>query len=97
MSQPPSLGECCVALSQCLIRITETEKDDPQERRRRHLGVKSDLMDKGLVGDRIIKRKHLFQVRPGRNKSADKHQVSTRGQVTENEPGGVVPLTAQTQ
>ena len=32
MSQPPSLGDCRVALSQCLVGKAETEKDNPQIR-----------------------------------------------------------------
>ena len=31
MSQPPSLGDCCVAPCQCLVRKAETEKDNPQD------------------------------------------------------------------
>src|SRR5216683_1900375 len=29
MSQPPSLGDCCVGLCQCLVGKAKTEKDDP--------------------------------------------------------------------
>jgi hypothetical protein len=54
-------------------------------------------MDKRAMGDRIIKRKRLFQMRPGRSKPAGKHKVSTGGVVTQNQPGGIAALTAQTQ
>jgi hypothetical protein len=54
-------------------------------------------MDNRAVGDWIIKRKHLLQMRPGRSKPANPHQVSTGGVVTQNEPGGIVALPAQTQ
>jgi hypothetical protein len=60
MSQPPSLGNRCAALSQCLVGKAETEKDTPQDRLRIYVGVGSDLMDKGAVGDWIIKRKNGF-------------------------------------
>jgi hypothetical protein len=61
------------------------------------VGVKSDLMDKGAVGDRIVKRKRLFQMRSGKRKSAAKHQGSTGGQMGQDKPGGIVALKAYTQ
>ena len=97
MSQPPGLSDRCVALCQCSIGKAEPKQDNPQIRLGSHLEVDSDLMGKGAVGDWIIKRKRLFQVRPGGRKLADKHQVVTGGEVTQNEPGGIVALTAQTQ
>ncbi len=45
MSRPPSLSDCCAAPCQCLVRIAKTEKDDPQDRLRYHLGVASGLME----------------------------------------------------
>jgi hypothetical protein len=88
MSHPTSLSDFCTALCQCLIRKAEAEKDDPQ----------APLCPcKRAVGDLIVKRKHLFQMRPGRRKPADIHQGSTGGIVAQNEPGGIVALTAQTQ
>ena len=45
----------------------------------------------------IIKRKPRFQMRSGCRELADIHQVSTGGQVTQNEPSGIVALAAQTQ
>ena len=54
-------------------------------------------MGKRAVADRIVKRKHLFEMRPGRSKPADRHQCSSGGQVAQNEPGGLVALMAQTQ
>src|ERR1700730_14963199 len=57
----------------------------------------SGLMDKRAVGDRIIKRKPRFQMQSGRREIAGKHQGSTGGGVTQNEPGGIVALPAQTQ
>jgi hypothetical protein len=59
--------------------------------------VGSGLLDKRVVGDRVIKRQRLFQMRPGWRKPAGKRQVITRGVVTQNEPSGIVALTAQTQ
>src|ERR1700682_3434493 len=97
MSQSASLGDCCIALCQCLVGKAETEKDVPKHRLRVYVGMESGLMDKRPVGDRIIKRKRLFEMRPGWRKPADKYQVSSRGGVTQNEPGGIVALTAQTQ
>ena len=55
------------------------------------------LLNKRTLGDWIIKRKDLLQMGPGRSKPATIHQVYTRGVVTENEPGRVVALAAQTQ
>src|SRR5215813_7537804 len=61
------------------------------------MGMESGLTDKGAVGDWIIQRKHLIEMRPRRRKSAGKHQVSTGGGVTQNEPGGIITLTAPKQ
>jgi hypothetical protein len=61
------------------------------------VGVISSQLDKRVAGEWIIKRKDLFEVRPGQSKSAGKHQVSAGGVVTQNEPSGIVPLTAQMQ
>src|SRR5215467_12255585 len=49
------------------------------------------------MGVRIVKREHRFEVRSGRGKAADPHQVSTAGVVTHYEPCGIVPSTAQMQ
>ena len=61
------------------------------------MGGFAGLMDKRAVGDRIIKREHVLKMRQGRSKLAGKQQVSTGGVVTQNEPSGVVALTAQAQ
>src|ERR1700730_11636230 len=97
MSQSPSLVDGRIAPCQCLVRIAETEKDDPQERLRAYGGVESGLMGKCAMGIWIIKRQRLFEMRPGRRRPADMHQISTGGEVTQNEPAGIVALTAQTQ
>jgi hypothetical protein len=47
--------------------------------------------------DWIIERKSLFEMRLGWRKPADKEQISTRGEVTHNAPGGIAALAAQTQ
>jgi hypothetical protein len=54
-------------------------------------------MQKRAVGDWIIKRQHLFQMRSGWPELAAIHQVSTGGAVTQNKAGGIIALTAQTQ
>src|ERR1700730_15015907 len=54
-------------------------------------------MDKRAVGDPIVERNRLFQMRPGRRKSARTKQVQTEVVVTQSEPGGIVALTAQAQ
>src|SRR5437762_959978 len=97
MSKPPGLINCRIASCQCLVGTAETEKDNSQDALCVYVRVVTGLIDEGAVGVRIIKRKHLFQMRPGRDKSAGKHQVSTGGIVTQNESGGIVALTAQTQ
>src|SRR5271166_89284 len=55
------------------------------------------MTSKRAVGIGIIKRKPCLQMRSGWRKPAGKHQVSTGGGVTQNEPAGIVALTAQTQ
>src|SRR5580704_12263023 len=55
MSQSASLGNCCIALRQCLVRKAETEEVDPRDRLRVYVGVGRGVMDKRAVGDRIIK------------------------------------------
>src|SRR6516162_9073792 len=55
------------------------------------------LIDKRTVGDGIVKRKHLIQMRLGCRKLADEHQISTKGIVTQNKRGRSVALIAQTQ
>jgi len=65
MSQPLSLSDGCLALCQCQMGKPETEKDDPQHRLRCHVYLNCSLWDERAVGDRIIKRKQFFQVRPG--------------------------------
>src|SRR5262249_61264280 len=52
--QPPSLGHCGVAPCQCLLRITETEKREPQKRLCVNVGVVSGLMGQRTVGNRIV-------------------------------------------
>src|SRR6266446_10489187 len=54
-------------------------------------------MQKRAVGDWIIKRKHLSQMRSGWPELAAIHQVSAGRAVTQNEAGGIIALTAQTQ
>src|ERR1700730_3993191 len=97
MSQSASLGDCWFALCQCLGWKAETEEVDSQDRLRVYVGVGCGVMDKRAVGDRIIKRNPRFQMRSGRRELAGNHQVSTGGQVTQNKPGGIIALAAQTQ
>ncbi len=54
-------------------------------------------MDKRVVRDQIVKRKHLLQMRLGRSEPAGKKLRSAGRQVTQNEPGGIVALTAHLQ
>src|ERR1700730_10222944 len=97
MSQPQSLSDCGAALCQCLVWKAQTEQDNCRIRLRADAGVVRVVMAKRAGGIWIIKRNHLLEVRSGWGKPADKHQVSTGGQVAQNEPGGVIALTAQTQ
>src|SRR5215831_7339426 len=97
MSQPQRLGDGGIAPCQCLVRIAETEKDNPQIHLCEHLGVNPGLMDKRAVGDWIVERKDLFEMRSGRSELANKHQGSPGRRVTQNEPTGIIALTAQTQ
>jgi len=64
MSQLPCFSDCQVTLRQCLVGIAETEEDNPQECLLVHMGVESGLMNKRAVGDWIVKRERLLQVRP---------------------------------
>ena len=66
MSQPPSLSDWL----RCSVPMPGRDSRDrrgqfPKYRLRVLHGVDSGLMDKRAVGDRIIKREHLFQMRPG--------------------------------
>ena len=54
-------------------------------------------MDKRAVEDWVVKRKQLFQMRPGQSKPTRKHQTCARDAVTENESAGIVALIAQPQ
>src|SRR5262245_58838613 len=96
MSEPLRLY-ICVAACQCLLRKTETEKSIPQIRLCKYVGMNSDVMDERALGNGIISRQRLFKMQSRLSKPAGKHQVYSRGQVTQNEAGRVVPLTAQTQ
>jgi hypothetical protein len=49
------------------------------------------------MGVRIVKCEHRLEVRSGRGKAADPHQVSTAGVVTHYEPCGIAPSMAQMQ
>src|SRR5271157_5892062 len=97
MRQSPRLGNCLVALCQCLVGKAETKEDDPQSRLCCQLRVDSGLTHEREMGVRIVQREHRFEVRSGRGKAASKHQVSTGGVVTHYEPSGIVPSTAQMQ
>ena len=85
MSQPPCLGDCCIALCHRLIRIAEIEKHNPQKRLRVYLWVVSGVIGQRAVGDRIVERKHFFEMRAARYKPARKQQVVTGGIMAENE------------
>ena len=61
------------------------------------MGVAPGLIDKRAVGDRIIKRKHLFEMRSRRRKLPGKQQVSTGAVMTQHHAGGIVALAAQPQ
>lgn len=50
-----------------------------------------------MVRDRIIERKHLFQMRTRRGKLTGKHQVPTGGIVAEDEASRVISTTALNQ
>ena len=65
MSQPVGLSDCCAAPCQCLVGKAEAEEDNSQKPLRQRSGVDSRLMDKRAVGDLIIKRKRLFEMRSG--------------------------------
>ena len=54
-------------------------------------------MNKRAVGDRIVERKRLLEMRSRRREPAAIHQVSTSGQVAQNKPGRIVTLVAQRQ
>src|SRR5215831_603479 len=97
MRQSPRLGNCLAALCQCLVGKAETKEDEPQSRLGCQLRVDSGLTHEQVMGVWIVKCEHRFEVRSGRGKAPDPHQVSTRRVVTHYEPGGVVPSTAQVQ
>src|SRR6516164_2704959 len=82
---------------QPLVGEAEAEKGIPQIRLCKYVRVNSGMTDKRALGDWIIERKRLFQMRPRRSKHAAEHQVYPRGQVTQNEACDVVTLVAQMQ
>ena len=65
MRQSPRLGNCGVALCQCLVGEAETKEDDPQSRLCCQLRVHSGLTHEWMMGARIVKREHRFEVRSG--------------------------------
>src|SRR5215469_3544806 len=54
-------------------------------------------MRERAMANRIIKREHLFEMRSGGRKPADRRQYSSGAHVTQNEAGGIVVLTAYPQ
>ena len=64
MSQPPSLGDCCVALYQCLVGKAETEQGKSQKSLYSYARAEPGLTDERALGDWIVKRKRLFLMRP---------------------------------
>lgn len=59
--------------------------------------MNSDVTNKQALGNGVISRQRLFEMRSRLSKPAVKHQVYSRGQMTQNEAGRVVPSTAQKQ
>src|SRR5262249_25130624 len=97
MPQGQSLGDAGVTLRQRLVREAETKKGNSQLPSGSHAGVVSGRLARRLVGNRIVKSERLLQMGAGQSKPAYIHQGSTGGGVAQNEPGGVVVLTAQAQ
>jgi len=48
-------------------------------------------------GDRVIKRKRCFEMRPGGRKPAGKHQPCPHGAMTETQSDRIIAFPAQTQ
>ena len=63
--RPLSLGDDCITLFQRLVRVTKTEKGIPQIRLGYCVGVCPGLIGEPAMGNWIIRRKHLFQMRSG--------------------------------
>ena len=59
--------------------------------------VKSDLIDKRAVGERITNSEQVFEMRSGWVEPASVHQGSTGRQVTQNEPDGIIALSTEMQ
>src|SRR5580698_8226872 len=97
MGKRPSLGDCSATLCEGLIGITETEKNNPQSRLRAQVGMDAKLIDKGVVCDWIVKRRHLFQMRSRRSKPAGNHQVLTISVEPQNDTRAIIALAAQAQ
>src|SRR5215468_5714344 len=57
----------------------------------------SRLIDKPAAGRWIIKCEHLVDMQSACQKPAGKPQGSNEGGVTQNQPGGIVTQTAETQ
>ena len=77
MRQSPRLGNCLVALCQCLVGKAGTKEDDRQSRLCCQLRVDSGLTHERVMGVRIVKRENRLEVRSGRGK-ADEARPSAR-------------------
>ena len=77
ISQAARLGDGLVAFCQRLIRIAETEKDNPQKGSRVYVRVTTGVMNERAVRAWLIKRKRLLQMILGLRELAGKQQVST--------------------
>ena len=58
--------------------------------------MNAGLIDEQAVGYRIINRADLFEVQPGCGKLACHKQSSAQRVITQNEPTGILALTAKT-
>ena len=77
ISQAARLGDGLVAFCQRLIRIAETEQENPQEGLRVYVRVTTGVMNERAVRAWLIKRKRLPQMRLGLRELACKQQIST--------------------
>ena len=54
MCQLSSVGDCCAALYECLVHVTEAEQDDTQKCPGKYLRINSGVTDKRGAGAMVV-------------------------------------------
>ena len=81
MAQLSCVGNAGDAPGDCLLRKAQTEQRKPQERLG-HQSVGARLLHQRAMGNWIVQRQQLFQMRPAIGKSPGKQKALSGGAVT---------------